>query len=145
MFPVLPSSLDSLASSGVVDFDPEAYIKGTTPRYVGSPRYYLPFEQPLPAFQPPAHLPANMKPHEQPKHDEFKHQSDAPIWKKVVTGGLVAGLLAFGIYKAREFSKNGGESFKKMCDTVKNKILYPFKYVKDKVWPQSKAVQDAKP
>lgn len=140
MFPVLPSTLDNLAALGVVDFDPEAYIKGTTPRYVGAPRYYLPFEQPLPAFQPPAHLPVNMKPHEQPKHDEFKHESEIPLWKKLVTGGLVAGLVALGVYKAKSFSKLTGESFRKLLDNVKDKIKTPFVFIKNKIMPSKPPV-----
>lgn len=135
MFPTLPSGLDNLAALGVVDFDPEAYVKGIPPRYAGAPRYYLPFEQPLPAFQPPVNLPTNVKHHEQPKHDEFKHESEEgiPLWKKLATGALVAGLVAFGIYKVKTLPKSAGEASRKFFDSTKNKVVETFNWVKGKM------------
>ena len=95
MFPSLPSSLDRLASEGIVNFDSEAFIKDTAPRYVGAPQLSLPFEQPLYAYPPNQStgpiLPA------QPKKDEFLNKppkSGNPAWKKILAGGIIAGLLA---------------------------------------------------
>lgn len=44
------NSLDSLAVNGIINFDADAFIKGTPPRYAGSPEepLYLPFDKPIP-------------------------------------------------------------------------------------------------
>lgn len=43
------SALDNLATNGVINFDADAFLKGTKPRYVGSPEpeLYMPGDQPL--------------------------------------------------------------------------------------------------
>lgn len=91
----LPSALDNLAANGVINFDADAYIQGKPPRYVGEPKLYLPFEQPLcgcPCQCQGARLP------QQPSHDAFinNHQekSEGPAdWKKAATAVLIAGLV----------------------------------------------------
>lgn len=99
MFPALPSSLDQLASEGIVNFDSEAFIKGTTPRYVGAPHMGLPFEQPLNTYNPaPQHGAEQPQLAKQPHKDEFinkKEEHKIPAWKKLLAGGLLAGVIAF--------------------------------------------------
>jgi len=92
----LPTALDNLASSGIIDFDADAYVKGTPARYVGNPdpaAGYLPFDQPLPAF-PAQYGPAPQLP-AQPRQDAFvthNKEEGLPSWKKalavVVLGGF---------------------------------------------------------
>ena len=93
----LPTSLDNLTSNGVINFDAEAYIKGTHAKNIASPSY-LPFEQPLNAFGSPGQAPTMHQ--GQPRQDEFvtKHESSAAPadWKKAATAVLIAGLAVFG-------------------------------------------------
>lgn len=89
-----PSSLDNLAANGIVNFDSEAYIKGTAPRYVGNPPLMgLPFEQPLPAF-PQGQVPQM---HAQPNKDAFVHSEGHknPSWKTALATVLAASAAVF--------------------------------------------------
>lgn len=99
MFPSLPSNLDQLVSEGIVNFDPESYIYGKTPRYVGAPEQSLPFERPINSYDPevPRGKSETQLP-SQPQKDEFVSENQKaaiPTWKKLLAGGLVAGLITF--------------------------------------------------
>lgn len=98
-------SLDALASNGVVNFDANAFLKGTTPRYYGSPnegQVYLPGDQPL--FNSPE-IPAygiaggeNLK--GQPNKDAFlarEHEKGEinVSTKNIITAGIVGALALF--------------------------------------------------
>ena len=116
-------SLDSLATNGIIDFDADAYIKGTAPKFVGTPNY-LPGEQPLPAFNPPGQ---NAKLAGQPAKDAFisnekKANSD---WKKYTFFGLIAGLAALctaKLIKTKPTVSSIGNFFKKQVDWLKSKF-----------------------
>lgn len=96
MFPYLPSSLDRLASEGIVDFDSESYIKGTPARYVGGPSHYLPFEQPLNTYENCVPVgPSGPQIKQQPANDQFvNNNSNNKNWKKILLAGIGATLLA---------------------------------------------------
>lgn len=96
----LPSSLDQLATYGVINFDAESYIKGKAPRYVGAPNGNpgLPFDQPIGA--PGVYQGAQLS--GQPHKDEFvnkegeqEQESKNPSWKKVLAGVVAAGAATF--------------------------------------------------
>ena len=88
----LPSALDNLAANGVINFDADAYIQGKPARYVGEPKAYLPFDQPLNVYQ-------GGPLSGQPAHDTFVNQLDKPAgpadWKQAATAVLLAGLAVF--------------------------------------------------
>lgn len=98
MIPQLPpSSLDNLAANGVIDFDADAFIRGTTPRYVGGDKTYLPFETPLPQSIKGLNT-SNLK--GQPDSDVFNDgKKKLPLWKKITAGVAGTLLLAFGGFK----------------------------------------------
>jgi len=96
----IPIGLDNLATSGIIDFDANAYIKGTKPRYVGRPQStnYPPFERPSQAY--PVHQEPPLVAHSQPIKDELvKH--DKQSWKKVLLGALAAGVTLLGVVKLK--------------------------------------------
>lgn len=94
------NSLDNLAANGIIDFDADAYVKGTPPRYSGNPRGYVgPIEDmPLMAspsygVYPGAHLSGH------PQHDAFVNHEEKhsnPGWKRALMTILVAGLAVVG-------------------------------------------------
>jgi len=68
------ADFDNLAANGIINFDADAYIKGTSPRYVGNPgnANAMPFEQPL--VPPGSYYPGlGAQLPQQPGHDQFKH------------------------------------------------------------------------
>lgn len=117
MFPSLPSTIDSLTSGGVIDFDAESYIKGVPPRYIGAPKTYLPFEQPLPGYVVP-NLGAPAKLHEQPHKDELVKEQKTPSWKKLLAGLLAASLVIFAGYKLKQKGTKAVEAVKNTPKTV---------------------------
>lgn len=114
----IPIAIDNLAVNGIVDFDADAYVNGTPPRYVGRPRspQYPPFEQPLPAYPMyPQQLQAPAL-HNQPHKDEFVNHSDQN-WKKTLFGTLLAGVAILGAVKHKD----------KLVSFFKEKIVPIFK------------------
>lgn len=107
---------DRLAANGIIDFDADAYIKGTTPRYVGDPDGYvgLPYDRPLPVMnQPMGPYPgAHNRPqlHAQPNKDAFVTHSDKKRtnihWKEALFGVLLAAAGVFGGIKLSRAIKN---------------------------------------
>lgn len=130
MFPTLPTAVDNLAANGIIDFDADAFIKGTAPRYVGAPKTYLPFEEPLPAHHQPAHGEGAPQIHHQPKHDEFVHGEKDSGWKKALVAGSLLALVAAVGYR---FKSNPRVA--KVVDSIKpatEKTTGFFKGLKDK-------------
>jgi len=110
------ADFDNLAANGVLNFDADAYIRGTAPRYVGNPNSgnAIPFEQPLmpgPYYpQLGAQLPL------QPRRDEFApHEKHKKAGLKEVLALSIVGSLA--IYAGVKF-KNG---IKKLFSSKKTK------------------------
>lgn len=142
-FMVSNSSLDSLATSGVINFDADAFLKGTSPRFVGSPsNQYLPGEQP-----PSYGVTPGSKLNGEPERDAFvKHEKEntPPKWISMLTGFLVATLGVFGVVKAKSlFDKNKVDA---ETSTEKKGI---FTQIKDKISSllkskDTKAAEEAK-
>ena len=84
------NDLDMCASLGIINYDAPAYIRGTNPRYAGSPDFANITGQ-IPDMKP------------QPEKDEFKNEISHgnPSWKKWVSGIFLTGLAIFGAYKLR--------------------------------------------
>ena len=129
-FPKLPSTIDRLTSEGIIDFDAESYYKGTQPRYIGAPKEYLPFDEPLPARRM-QHYGPSAKLHDQPHHDELvKHEeSKTPEWKKILTGSLVLALIAAAGYKLTKGGSKIGQSISNGTKTSKDWIKNTFNKV----------------
>lgn len=132
MFPQLPSIVDNLTSAGIIDFDAESYVKGVQPRYIGAPKNYLPFEQPLPAFQPPQYG-LSSKSLQQPHKDELVHKTEStiPAWKKALTGLLIAGLVTAAVLKFRKGSTNATATITAASKTVSDKAKSAGNWIKD--------------
>ncbi len=88
------NDLDALASAGVISFDAPAYIRGTTPRYYGNPSLET-ISDNLPSIK------------QQPTKDEFNNGTAVhnPTWKKLLFGGILAGGIILGGYKAKGIYK----------------------------------------
>lgn len=130
------NALDNLAANGIIGFDADAYVKGTTPRYVGNPyKEYrgLPFEEPLPIMPAQHGISGGPKLGGEPEKDAFisheEPKSNHTSLKSMIAGITVAGL---GIYlltktnKIKEFLKFG-----KTAKSTSNKSF--FERCKDKV------------
>jgi hypothetical protein len=118
-------SLDDLAANGIINFDANAYIKGTPPRYVGRPEreYGLPLEQPVfdaPTLQEISH---NIHLNSEPAKDAFishtkKNNKLEITWPQVLTIGSIAALAIYSRNKIKSWL--GGS---------KNKITQNFKFM----------------
>lgn len=102
------TSFDSLAANGIINFDADAYIRGTTPRYVGNPNMGngLPFEQPLNAM--PSFPPLGSQLPHQPIKDEFsheKHEKKEKDWKELLTLGVIGGTAVYAGIKYKNSIK----------------------------------------
>lgn len=102
----ISTSLDSLARNGIIDYDADAYVRGTTPRYVGKPDDvphvpYMPFDQPLPDLHP-----APLKPRIQPHKDEFVKEEESsssnPHWKSALAQVLFSAIAVWVGVKNRD-------------------------------------------
>lgn len=102
---MVDSSLDNLAANGIINYDAEAYIKGTPPRYVGSPRMnqYPPFEQPLMVYEPGIQG-FNPQMPKQPHHDEYTPKKHSNInWRNALLATMLGGLGIYGGIKLTKF------------------------------------------
>lgn len=91
------SSLDSLATNGIIDFDANAFVKGTPPRFFGSPGNNAYGGQSY-GVTPGSRL------NGEPENDAFvkrEKEHTPPNWLSMLTGSLVAALGVFGIVKAK--------------------------------------------
>lgn len=131
------SSLDGLASNGVINFDADAYVKGTTPRYVGNPfgSQYLPFDQPIitsPNYYGIAPG-ANLSGH--PSTDAFVSKGEGKEghqlpWNKIIAGGIIGSLALFIASKAKNiFVKDTNKATKigEVFNNCKDKVVNFFK------------------
>lgn len=136
------SSLDKLAQAGIINFDADAYVKGTTPRFVGKPEgeTYLPFDAPLTGF-PMYGTSAYPRLSGAPASDAFvkregehgkEHKGIHIPLKQVLTAGLIGGIGLFAGVKI----KNAIKSIPKTTPKVKAKA-------KAKAKANSKAAADA--
>lgn len=134
------NSLDSLATNGIINFDADAFIKGTPPRFAGSPEapVYLPGEQPLNTFEPSRPHEGGPKLQGEAEKDAFIHKDaenneGGTSWKKILTIGLLSGLAIFGASKLKKLPKglqNIGESIKNLFTNKKGGV---FKRIKKSV------------
>lgn len=148
-------SLDSLSSGGVIDFDADAFVKGTTPRFVGNPEgnISLPFEQPLIPQQ--YGIAPGEKLKGEPLKDAFishEKEKSAPTLSEILTGGLVAALALFGGLKIHSILKGKKEAtkaekpagaIKKFMESCKKKLSSFFNdkvEIKEKVEAKAKEV-----
>lgn len=128
-------SLDILASGGVINFDADAFVNGTSPRFVGKPEgnLYLPFDRPLPALPDAGEIKAGNHLKGHPDADAFisKEKEHKPIsWKAVLTGILAGALALFGaskIGKIKPFMTELGKKISPAFEAVKNKFSSWFK------------------
>lgn len=102
----LVNNLDNLAREGIIDFDATAFVTGTKPRYIGNPSYA---QLPMPDMNDVDK--SNLK---QPSKDEMIYNdkkpstSKNPLWKKIMFGTILGGLLIFGgckLAKTKLFQK----------------------------------------
>jgi hypothetical protein len=100
------SGFDDLAAGGVLNFDSEAYVKGTAPRYVGNPygNNNLPFDGPLayPGFgiTPGPYL--SGAPVQDAFNDKGYNYAKKPIpWGSIATVGIVASLATWAGVKVK--------------------------------------------
>lgn len=130
----IQSQLDTLSQNGILNFDADAYVKGTSPRYAGElPKQYLPFDRPLGCYPTqPMLLPPGTKLPEQAKTDEMVKNGNEPkktsTWKKVLFGLLGVGLIIGGGYKiAKSKSHKLGKVTEDVAeDTKKSGIIKRF-------------------
>ena len=88
--PNLVNALDMAAANGILDYDGAAFLTGTSPRYMGSPKFPV--------------SGANLN---QPMTDQMVYtnpqqkQSKNPFWKKLLFGALMVGVGIFGLKKLK--------------------------------------------
>lgn len=88
--PNLVNALDMAAANGILDYDGAAFLTGTSPRYMGSPKFPV--------------SGANLS---QPMTDQMVYtnpqqkQSKNPFWKKLLFGALMVGVGIFGLKKLK--------------------------------------------
>lgn len=95
-------SLDSLASNGIINFDPEAYVKTGASKFEGEQENYLPFDKPLLATPQMYGMPYAPQLHGEPENDAFvsrlKEKHSKLPWKGIAVTSVIGGLaLAAGI------------------------------------------------
>ena len=88
--PNLVNALDMAAANGILDYDGAAFLTGTSPRYMGSPKFPV--------------SGANLN---QPMTDQMVYtnpqqkQSKNPFWKKLLFGALMVGVGILGLKKLK--------------------------------------------
>lgn len=132
------NSLDNLASNGIINFDADAFVKGTPPRYAGSPeqQLYLPFDKPL-MSTPDEGNKHNIKPGEklsgEPEQDAFiskGHEYKPMNWRGWLMAGIVGSVVLYTASKLGKISdgaKNATEKAKGFFGTCKDKVTSLFK------------------
>lgn len=95
------SSLDLLASNGIIDFDANAFVKGTPPKFFGTPNN----QNGVQAYG----VTPGAKLNSEPVQDAFvkrEKEHTPPNWLSLLTGSIVSVLGVFGIVKAKNFFDN---------------------------------------
>lgn len=140
------NSLDNLASNGIINFDADAFVRGTEPRYAGKPgpTPQLPLDQPIMDYDPKSYgVNAGSKLHGEPANDAFirhgESSSHKTNWVKTL---LLAAAAALGLSAcAKAFAG------KKAVKKGKEKVNGFFAGLKDKLpsWakPKDKAAEEA--
>ncbi len=120
------SSLDTLATLGVLDFDADAYVKGTKPKYVGNPQTsnMLPYSKPSNGYssygiQSGAYLSGY------PAVDAFvsRGEKKAPVqvpWKELMTGGVLSAIAIYCGSKIKKILKSKPDLAKNISTTIDN-------------------------
>ena len=93
---VTNNSLDSLATNGIIDFDANAFVKGTPPRFFGSPNNQY-------GGQAYGVTPGS-KLNGEPEQDAFVKREKGhtpPNWLSMLTASIVAALGVFGVVKVK--------------------------------------------
>ena len=138
------NSLDNLATNGIINFDADAFVRGTTPKFVGTPtdEYsygdaplmatpYLPYASHTKAHNQHSN-PYGIKagPHlskEYNSQDTFissEKEHSLPSAKSILAGGLVAALIGGIVLKGSSILKKG--SIQKFFENCKNKLSSAF-------------------
>jgi len=79
--------LDNLASLGIIDFDADAYINGTPPRFIGSPAYPTSF----PGVAPGSALAGQPDKDAFTKHEKGEDSNEGNWVSKILIGGALVG------------------------------------------------------
>ncbi len=128
------NSLDNLAANNIINFDADAYVKGTTPRYAGNPdgeEHYLPFDKPLmPTPTSQYGISSGPQLHGEPSRDAFisrgeEHKSQALPWSEILTIGSVSALAIAAGIKIKSFlesKKIKKTNNKGLVETIKAKV-----------------------
>ena len=107
------NSLDTLAANNIINFDADAYVKGTPPRYVGDPdgEQYLPLDRPIMANYPQYGINAGPQLHGEPSKDAFishgeDHKKIDIPWATILTIGSISALAIAAGIKIKSFLNN---------------------------------------
>lgn len=119
-------ALDSLASNGIIDFDANAYVNGTPPRYIGAPSDGISLPGELPAYATKAQ--GNLK--GEPEVDAFisnseKKTNNMPL-STILTGGAVAAIIVGLGIKAKSLFKGPNQNAKGFIGSIKDKVTTLF-------------------
>lgn len=101
------SSVQGLARKGIINFDPDAYIKEGIAEYMEQDDAYLPFDRPLYSTPYVGYRAPMMRP-EQPHHDVYvRHEKHSSSWGPAIIGAAVGALatyLGYELFKDKEKS-----------------------------------------
>jgi len=141
------NSLDSLASGGIINFDADAFVKGTKPRYVGNPgaEIYLPGDTPL-YFNPTYGIKPGANLHGEPSTDAFiergEHkQNSLPSFSTIIAGGLVATIAFLTGSKIKSLFTTKDS---KKCNTIKDFFNKSKERIESYINPTKKAEETVK-
>lgn len=125
------SSVDGLIRSGIINFDPEAYVRNGASVYAGSENEYLPFDKPL--YPVSFHSGVGAYPYasEPPSGDAFISRTprEKPPWKEILAGTLFTGLALYAGIKLLKYKNK----IKTLTDEANAKSKGFFAKCKDKI------------
>lgn len=125
-------ALDSLAASGVLDYDVPAYLLDQPARYVGHPAYT---DLPMTDI---SLLPPGTKLKDLPKVDEFNNSNSQSIvqpkkWKKwAFLGAIGTAIGGFILARKGKLKLPSKSTFKNIGTTAWNFIKKPFQWIANK-------------
>jgi hypothetical protein len=96
VFFMCSSSVEGLATNGIVHFNPEAYIRDGAAQYIAQENMELPFDRPLYATPfPPVYAVPVINPG-QPRRDVYvRHEKHSSSWTGPIIGAVVGALAAY--------------------------------------------------